>query len=117
MKLKSWKEIPIGGIIEEAGNSGDKEKGYKTGDWRVQRPMLHINKCTNCMICYIYCPDTSVVIDKEKAVMKGFDLNFCKGCGVCAAVCPVKCIDMKNEKDFTDCTTCVVYDDDKKEKK
>ena len=34
MKEKGWKEIPLGGLILEAGNA---EK-YKTGGWRTYRP-------------------------------------------------------------------------------
>ncbi len=55
-KLKTWKEIPIGGKILEAGNS----KEYKTGDWRTFRPIHIPEKCTNCMICWMICPDSCV---------------------------------------------------------
>ncbi len=110
--LKSWKELAHGAAIVEAGNSGKKEGGYKTGSWRVQRPILDKEKCTNCMFCWAYCPDTAIVIAKDKSIMVGMDLDFCKGCGLCAAVCPVKCIAMKEEKEFTnngDTTTSVFY--------
>jgi pyruvate ferredoxin oxidoreductase delta subunit len=97
-KKKGWKEIPIGGLILDGGNSKDREKGYKTGDWRVQKPELDKTKCTNCMTCWWWCPDSAIIIDKDKKIMKGFDYDFCKGCGICAKNCPVKAINMKNEK-------------------
>ena len=91
MKEKGWKEIPIAGLIVEAGNA---EK-YKTGDWRTFKPVRDVEKCTNCLNCWIYCPDTSILVSEEK--MTGFDYDHCKGCGICAEICPVKCIEMVKE--------------------
>jgi len=91
-KKKSWKEIPIGGKIIEAGNATQ----YKTGSWRTFRPEKNEKKCTNCLLCWIYCPDSSIKVKDGKMV--GFDYEHCKGCGICASVCPVKCIDMKKEE-------------------
>jgi len=86
-----WRRIPIGGLILEAGNS----VRYKTGDWRSQTPVRDVEKCTNCLICWIYCPDGSVLVEDGKVV--GFDLDHCKGCGICAANCPTKAITMREE--------------------
>ncbi len=88
---KSWKEITIVGKITEAGNA----EQYKTGNWRTFRPEKNKIKCINCLLCWIYCPDSSIKIKDSK--MDGFDYDHCKGCGICASVCPVKCIDMKKE--------------------
>ena len=79
-----WKSIPIGGMIIDAGNS-DK---YKTGSWRTYKPILDKDKCTNCHICWIFCPDSSVII--KNGEMVGFNYDHCKGCGICAEVCPPK---------------------------
>lgn len=78
-----WKpsELPIGFVIPEGGNS----KKYRTGGWRSQRPIWDKDACKNCMLCWIYCPDTSIEVkDKE---MIGIDLEHCKGCGVCVSEC------------------------------
>ncbi len=83
-KLKSWKETPAGGVIEEAGNADQ----YATGGWRTYKPVLDEKKCVHCMICWISCPDTAIIIKDEK--MTGFNMKHCKGCGVCADVCPKK---------------------------
>jgi len=96
MELKSWKEIPHGGVIDKAGNSME----YKTGDWRTFRPIRDVEKCTNCMICWIYCPDSCIKVKDEK--LTGTDYDHCKGCGICAEECPVKCIEMKSENEFKD---------------
>jgi pyruvate ferredoxin oxidoreductase delta subunit len=83
--------LPAGGMIVEAGNS----KKYKTGEWRAQRPEVDKEKCTNCLTCWIYCPDNSVKVENEKMV--GFKYSHCKGCGICANQCPAKAITMKEE--------------------
>jgi len=90
-KLKGWKEIPIGGMIPEAGNSAD----YETGGWRTFRPVLHKETCKNCLFCWIYCPDSAVRVEDEKVTE--IDLKHCKGCGICAAECPAKAIEMVEE--------------------
>jgi 2-oxoacid:acceptor oxidoreductase delta subunit (pyruvate/2-ketoisovalerate family) len=93
---KGWKELPIGGVIPEGGTS----EAYATGGWRTFRPVLDPKKCTNCLICWIFCPDSSIrVVDGKHA---GFDLAHCKGCGICAEECPskIKAITMVEETQF-----------------
>lgn len=94
MSAGTWQEIPLGGLILEAGNA---EK-YKTGDWRSMRPVVDHEKCINCLTCWIVCPDVAVLVEDEKMV--GYDYDHCKGCGICANECPVNCIEMKPEADF-----------------
>lgn len=92
-KLKGWKELPIGAILEESGTA----KEYKTGDWRSFRPILDKKKCIHCLICWIYCPDGSIIVENEKVV--DIDLNYCKGCGICEVVCPPKIRAITMEKE------------------
>jgi len=94
-KQRSSKDIPIGGLMEEAGSS----RHFKTGDWRSFRPIVNDAKCISCMFCVIYCPENCIRV-KEDAKRGNFDLDFCKGCGICGKVCPVKCIEMKEEAQF-----------------
>ena len=91
---KGWQDIPIGGLIIDAGNA---EK-YLTGSWRVQRPVHDKNKCINCLLCWVYCPDSAIIVKDGK--IEGFDLEHCKGCGICAHECPpkVKAITMYKEE-------------------
>jgi pyruvate ferredoxin oxidoreductase delta subunit len=93
-KGTGWKDIPLGGLIVEAGNAIE----YKTGGWRAFRPVRDVPRCTNCMFCWVYCPDSSILVKDEK--MTGFDLDHCKGCGICAKICPTKCIEMVEENAF-----------------
>lgn len=77
--------MPIGGMILEAGNAVE----YRTGDWRAFRPVRGGAECSHCFQCWLFCPDSSILVDVEEEKMVGFDLQHCKGCGICAAVCPV----------------------------
>ncbi len=89
----SWgyKQYPAGAVIPEAGNSED----YVTGGWRSKRPVRDDVKCTQCLLCWIVCPDSSIRVGDEKVTT--FDLEHCKGCGICANVCPVDAIEMVPE--------------------
>lgn len=84
-KEPGWKELPRGGIITEPGTSAK----YKTGDWRTERPVWDPEKCVQCMICWVYCPDSAIMINEEGKV-SGIDYEHCKGCGICAQECPPK---------------------------
>lgn len=84
-----WKDLPEGDLIIGGGTA----KKFKTGDWRSQRPNHIKEKCINCLTCWMYCPDSAVIVEDGKVV--GFDYDYCKGCGICASICPVKCIKMK----------------------
>lgn len=91
MKQKGWKECLWGGLIDDAGNS----VLYKTGDWRSQRPVRDQEKCTDCLQCWIVCPDASIIVEDGKIVK--IDYDYCKGCGICANVCPFDAIEIVQE--------------------
>ncbi len=82
--LPGWKDIPIGGINPEAGNAVK----YNTGTWRTFKPVWFNDRCIQCYLCWINCPDASILIKEGKVT--GIDYEHCKGCGICAVVCPVK---------------------------
>jgi pyruvate ferredoxin oxidoreductase delta subunit len=92
--LKNWQEIPIGGLIVEAGNAVE----YNTGNWRAFRPVWDSESCTDCMLCWLHCPDASILVEGDKMV--GIDLEHCKGCGLCVEVCAVKSISLHPESEF-----------------
>lgn len=95
-ELKGWREIPIGGVIDKPATA----MAFKTGTWRVMRPTWNEDKCVHCMMCWLYCPDNSIIVKDEK--MMGIDYEYCKGCGVCASVCPTKAISMEPETKFVE---------------
>jgi len=93
VRLKGWKELPIGAILEESGTARE----YKTGDWRSFRPILDKDKCINCLVCWIYCPDNAIKAKDGK--IEGIDYEYCKGCGICEEVCPPKIRAIRMEKE------------------
>ncbi|MEW6096340.1 MAG: 4Fe-4S binding protein [bacterium] len=93
---EGWQDLPIGGLILQGGTATK----YITGDWRSLRPVWDKEKCISCLNCWIYCPDSSILVENEKMV--GIDYEHCKGCGICASECPpkVSAIKMVNEAEF-----------------
>lgn len=77
----TWKEIPIGGVILDAGNAKD----FKTGDSGLMKPVWHAEKCKHCLFCWTVCPDNSI-LEKDGKII-GIDFDHCKGCGVCTVQC------------------------------
>ena len=64
----------MGSIFEELKGSHELDRGTylgipgssihrKTGDWRTFRPVKN-DKCINCLACWAYCPDSSVITCK-----------------------------------------------------
>ncbi|MBN1317263.1 MAG: 4Fe-4S binding protein [Anaerolineales bacterium] len=97
IKEMRWQDLPLGGVILQAGNAAL----YETGGWRAFRPVINRVKtptqkaCTNCLTCWFYCPDSSMIVVDGR--LEGVDLDHCKGCGICASLCPVSCITMVEE--------------------
>lgn len=66
-----------------------------TGTWRIYKPVVELEKCVDCGVCWQFCPDS--VIEWERGRKIQIDYTYCKGCGICAEVCPVKVIKMVPE--------------------
>lgn len=94
MSEKTWKEIPIGGLIDAPGTS----RAYKTGSWRSFKPVWYEDRCIQCLFCWNSCPEPSIFVVDGK--MTGFDYEFCKGCGICVKVCPPKAHAIEMEPEF-----------------
>ena len=84
------------------GESGEGDAG-NTGSWRVERPVINMEKCTPakrqkdaCYLCWMFCPDGVVSKEFEPEIR----LEYCKGCGICAEECPTKAITMVAESEF-----------------
>ncbi|MCR4423656.1 MAG: 4Fe-4S binding protein [candidate division WOR-3 bacterium] len=91
-KLKGWRELPCGAIITDMA----AVKENKTGAWRSKRPVWDKEKCKQCLMCWIYCPDSSIMVKEGKVI--GINYEYCKGCGNCASICPAKAITMEKER-------------------
>jgi 2-oxoacid:acceptor oxidoreductase delta subunit (pyruvate/2-ketoisovalerate family) len=70
----------------------------ETGGWRTgMRPVATTSACVNCLLCWLYCPDSAVLV--EGTAFAGIDYRYCKGCELCAVVCPTGAIRMEPEED------------------
>ncbi len=80
--------VSEGGIeaVTQAGNSAIRH----TGNWRTFRPNIDYEKCTDCMMCYAYCPESAMAVGPDGRVK--IDYDNCKGCMICMVECPLKAI-------------------------
>jgi 2-oxoacid:acceptor oxidoreductase delta subunit (pyruvate/2-ketoisovalerate family) len=78
----AWPHAPSGFLVE--GHAG----------WRLQRPVLHRNRCVGCLQCYLLCPDAALRL--EDGILR-VQLQLCKGCGVCEVECRHGAIVMEPE--------------------
>jgi pyruvate ferredoxin oxidoreductase gamma subunit len=96
--LPTYQEMPLSLATKptktEAGMVGPGSSvENKTGSWRTFTPKYDEEACTNCLMCWFYCPDSAIKrLESPKKV--GFDMDFCKGCGICEEVCPADAIEM-----------------------
>ncbi|MDE1863388.1 MAG: 2-oxoacid:acceptor oxidoreductase family protein [Thaumarchaeota archaeon] len=72
--------------ITATGNSMLRERGR----WSGFQPIIDYERCTKCMICYVYCPDSAYTFDSKGYPVVNYDA--CKGCNICQTECPVKVI-------------------------
>jgi pyruvate ferredoxin oxidoreductase delta subunit len=86
------RNLMAGAVITNTGSTIKT----KTSGWRTFKPVLHIKKCIQCMLCWMNCPD--IAIPQKNGKRLETNLDFCKGCGICSEVCPVRCIDMVKEQ-------------------
>jgi 2-oxoacid:acceptor oxidoreductase delta subunit (pyruvate/2-ketoisovalerate family) len=92
-ELTSWNDLRAGGTVLP----GEAEQP-QTGAWRTGlKPEVDLSACVNCLLCWLYCPDSAVRLDGTTFV--GFDEDYCKGCELCASVCPVGAIQMVRDDD------------------
>jgi pyruvate ferredoxin oxidoreductase gamma subunit len=67
----------------------------KTGNWRIFRPVIDYERCTTCMICFAYCPESAIVLGDNKKL--AIEYENCKGCLICYKECPPKAIAFERE--------------------
>ncbi len=85
MKKETWKELTIGTINLDAGNSVKN----LTGTWRSgKKPQFIEEKCIQCFFCWLYCPHSAILVEGDE--VKGINYDYCTGCGICSVECPPK---------------------------
>jgi 2-oxoacid:acceptor oxidoreductase delta subunit (pyruvate/2-ketoisovalerate family) len=92
-ELKAWQELPVGGSVVASEAAQPETGGWRTG----LKPEADVRACVNCLLCWLYCPDSAVLLDGTTFV--GFDERYCKGCEICAEICPVNAIVMVRDGD------------------
>ena len=83
--------MPRAGAIEPGTASRPETGGWRTG----LKPEVDFSRCVNCLLCWVYCPDAAIRV--EKGTFVGVDYDFCKGCEICAEICPAGAIEMVPE--------------------
>jgi NADPH-dependent glutamate synthase beta subunit-like oxidoreductase len=53
---------------------------------------FYCGKCTRCDLCFLLCPDISIIKNGDDGYSVKTD--YCKGCGICASTCPRHVIEM-----------------------
>jgi 2-oxoacid:acceptor oxidoreductase delta subunit (pyruvate/2-ketoisovalerate family) len=86
--LSVWEELPLAGAVSPAEAAQPRTGGWRTG----VKPRADLARCVNCLLCWLYCPDSAIRLDGP--TFAEFDLDYCKGCELCAEVCPVGAIEM-----------------------
>ena len=87
-ELTEWRGLPLAGVVSPGEAAQPRTGGWRTG----LKPTVDLSLCVNCLLCWLYCPDSAVRLDGT--AFSGFDLDHCKGCELCAEVCPVDAIEM-----------------------
>lgn len=91
--------VPITFVLQGSGSEDILAAGNSplrgTGDWRTFRPVIDYAKCTDCLICYAYCPESALSLGADGRLH--IDYNNCKGCMICMTECPLKAVAQQME--------------------
>jgi pyruvate ferredoxin oxidoreductase gamma subunit len=95
--------VPFAFIVEGSGSEDILAAGNSplrgTGDWRTFRPLIDYAKCTDCLICYAYCPESALSLGDDGRLH--IDYENCKGCMICMTECPLRAITQQMEMSTT----------------
>ena len=96
-----YKTAPIGGVLPNPGNTVANDLTTSRTGWI---PVFHEDKCINCGLCTLVCPDyclswTEDTQAKEPPFYKmlGVDYRYCKGCLRCVETCPMEALTQEGE--------------------
>jgi 2-oxoacid:acceptor oxidoreductase delta subunit (pyruvate/2-ketoisovalerate family) len=91
--------VPLAVVVSDSGIEMVTDTGNSyarhTGNWRTFRPTIDYGKCTNCMICYAYCPESAMSVGEDGRVK--IDYDNCKGCMICMTECPLRAVTQSRE--------------------
>lgn len=90
---KVYMTAPFAGTVEAPEHRNDK---MITGIWRITRPVLQAELCTQCLVCVVDCPDGCISLTQNAVAV---EYEYCKGCSICTAVCPTQAFHDEPELD------------------
>jgi pyruvate ferredoxin oxidoreductase gamma subunit len=86
-----YRTAPLGGVLPTPGNTAHNDLQTSRTGWM---PVLDRDKCIDCGMCDMVCPDLCLVwsahvgVDGEPGVtLDGVDYQYCKGCMRCVETC------------------------------
>lgn len=74
-------QAPFAGTVKSPVTENEQ---MITGNWRMIRPVVDAEKCTQCLNCWLSCPDAC--INPHDDGMK-INYKYCKGCRLCIKQC------------------------------
>jgi pyruvate ferredoxin oxidoreductase gamma subunit len=96
-----YETAPLGGILPTPGNSISNDLTASRTGWI---PVLHRDKCIDCGLCDIVCPDMCLVWSSEgpddeptSVKLEGIDYRYCKGCLRCIETCSTEAMTKEPE--------------------
>ena len=92
-----YENAPIGGVLPLPGNTVHNDLTASRMGWM---PIFEVEKCIDCGICDIVCPDFCFVWERtadNQIRLKGIDYRYCKGCLRCVESCSTGALRRKME--------------------
>lgn len=97
-----YENAPIGGINPLFASMANNDM---TASREGKVPVFHVEKCINCGLCDITCPEMALVFaegeykGKQQMVNTGVNYHYCKGCLRCVEICPTDALTEALERD------------------
>ncbi|MEG0578644.1 MAG: 2-oxoacid:acceptor oxidoreductase family protein [Niameybacter sp.] len=109
-----WKNAPLGGVNPLFASMANNDM---TASREGKVPVFHKDKCINCGLCDITCPEMALVFGegeykgKQQMVNEGVNYHYCKGCLRCVEICPTDALTEANERNLDVWAMHVPYKD------
>lgn len=109
-----WENAPIGGVNPLFASMANNDM---TASREGKVPVFHVEKCINCGLCDITCPEMALVFGegeykgKQQMVNNGVNYHYCKGCLRCVEICPTDALTEAFERDVAVWSMHIPYSD------
>lgn len=109
-----FENAPLGGVNPLFASMANNDM---TASREGKVPVFHVEKCINCGLCDITCPEMALVFGegeykgKQQMVNEGVNYHYCKGCLRCVEICPTDALTEANEREIDVWAVHVPYKD------